>query len=234
MGACAVSTGVIVFAKAPVPGQVKTRLASCLGPVGAAILAERMLRHALAEATAAGIGPVELCATPDTAHPALIAAAEGCGARLTAQGPGDLGTRMHRALERRVRQDGRALLIGTDAPALDAAMLRQADAALREHDGVFVPACDGGYALVGQRRADPRWFHGMTWSHARVMAETRERLREAGVRWTELPAVPDIDVPADLVHLPAGWLDGLEVCAPGAQDLTPARCARSRPWPESP
>jgi glycosyltransferase A (GT-A) superfamily protein (DUF2064 family) len=59
----------------------------------------------------------------------------------------------------------RALLMGTDAPALDAAVLRQAAAALIDHDVVFVPALDGGYALVGQRRADPRWFHGMTWSH---------------------------------------------------------------------
>ncbi|HRH88817.1 MAG TPA: glycosyltransferase, partial [Rubrivivax sp.] len=85
------STAVIVFAKAPVPGLAKTRLAPALGEAGAAALAERMLRHALAQAVAADVGPVELCAAPDASHPALQAAAAEQGARLTEQGTGDLG-----------------------------------------------------------------------------------------------------------------------------------------------
>ncbi len=204
------TTSVIVFAKAPVAGLAKTRLAPALGSAGAAALAERMLRHALAQATAADIGPVELCAAPDTTHPALRDAATACGASLAEQGPGDLGLRMHRAFERHLLRHDRALLIGTDAPSLNAALLRQAAQALQQHDVVFVPALDGGYALVGQRQADPRWFDGMAWSHARVMADTRERLRAAGVRWAELPPVADIDEPADLAHLPADWLEGLQ------------------------
>jgi uncharacterized protein len=203
-------TALIVFAKAPVPGQVKTRLAPALGSQGAALLAERMLCHALAQAAAADLGPVELCAAPDAAHPALHAAAAAHGATLAEQGPGDLGLRMHRAFARCLMRHGSALLIGTDAPSLDAATLRQAAQALQDHDAVFVPALDGGYALVGLRHADPRWFSDMTWSHARVMADTRERLRAAGARWAELPPVADIDEPDDLAHLPAGWLDGLE------------------------
>ncbi|MFY9460715.1 MAG: DUF2064 domain-containing protein, partial [Aquabacterium commune] len=89
-------------------------------------------------------------------------------------------------------------------------VLRQASSALLDHEAVFVPALDGGYALVGQRRADPRWFSDMAWSHERVMEETRERLRAARVRWAELPPVADIDEPGDLVHLPPGWLDNLD------------------------
>lgn len=205
------STAIIVFAKAPVPGLAKTRLAPALGEAGAAVLAERMLRQALAQAVAADVGPVELCAAPDASHPALQAAAAEHGVRLTEQGTGDLGLRMHRAFARSLMHHGRVLLIGTDAPSLDAAVLRQAASALQDHDAVFVPALDGGYALVGQRRADPRWFSDMRWSHDRVMEDTRERLRAAGVRWAELPAVADIDEPADLVHLPTGWLDGLDV-----------------------
>jgi rSAM/selenodomain-associated transferase 1 len=211
------STAVIVFAKAPVAGLAKTRLAPALGADGAAALAERMLHHTLAQARAAGIGPVELCAAPDATHPALRAAAAACGAALTEQGPGDLGLRMHRAFVRCLMRHRRALLIGTDAPALDAALLRQAAQALQNHDAVFVPAFDGGYALVGQRRADPRWFTGMGWSHARVMADTRQRLRAAGVRWSELPPVADIDESADLVHLPPGWLDGLRASGRSAE-----------------
>jgi rSAM/selenodomain-associated transferase 1 len=212
-----VSTAVIVFAKAPVPGLAKTRLAPALGAQGAAALAARMLHHALAQATAADIGPVELCAAPDATHPALQAAAAACGAGLTGQGAGDLGLRMHRAFARCLTHHGRALLIGTDAPALDAGLLRRAAQALQDHDAVFVPALDGGYALVGQRRADARLFSGMAWSHPRVMDDTRARLRRAGLRWAELPAVADIDEPADLAHLPPGWLDGLGGARPAAE-----------------
>jgi rSAM/selenodomain-associated transferase 1 len=200
------STAVIVFAKAPLPGLAKTRLAPALGAEGAAALAGRMLHHALAQAAAAGIGPVELCAAPDATHPALRSAAARHGASLSEQGTGDLGLRMHRAFARSLTHHRRALLIGTDAPSLDAAVLQQAARALENHDAVFVPALDGGYALVGQRRADPRWFTGMSWSHALVMEHTRERLRAAGVRWAELAPVADIDEPADLAHLPPGWL----------------------------
>lgn len=199
-------TAVIVFAKAPVAGLAKTRLAPVLGAAGAAALAGRMLQHTLAQAMAAGIGPVELCAAPDATHPALRAAAAAWGAALTEQGLGDLGQRMHRALARQLQQHAQALLIGTDAPALDAERLRQAAQALQSHDAVFVPALDGGYALVGQRVAHAACFEGMAWSHPQVMADTRDRLRAAGLRWAELPPVADIDEPADLVHLPPGWL----------------------------
>lgn len=212
------STTVIVFAKAPVPGLAKTRLVPALGAAGAAALAGRMLRHTLTQAVAAGLGPVELCATPDSDHPLLQAAAASCGALLAAQGPGDLGERMHRALARHLAPDAqeprRALLIGTDAPALSATMLRQAAQALADHDAVFVPALDGGYALVGLRRADERCFAGMTWSHARVMADTRQRLRDAGLRWAELAPVADVDEPADLHHLPSDWQPAAEPAAP--------------------
>ncbi len=199
------SSVVIVFAKAPVAGLAKTRLAPALGPQGAATLAARMLRHALDQAVQAGIGPVELCGAPDAMHPALGSAAAAVGAQLSAQGSGDLGLRMHRAFARTLGQHERALLIGTDAPALDAAMLRSAAERLLDHDAVFVPALDGGYALVGLRRADARWFADMAWSTAGVMEETRRRLRAAGLRWAELPAVADIDEPQDLLHLPAAW-----------------------------
>jgi uncharacterized protein len=219
-----VNTAVIVFAKAPVAGLAKTRLAPALGDAGAAALAARMLQHTLAEATAAGIGPVELCAAPDATHPALRAAAGACGAGLSEQGEGDLGERMHRAfsrefsraLGRSLESQRQALLIGTDAPALDAAMLRQAALALAAHDAVFVPALDGGYALVGLKRADARWFEGMRWSHAAVMADTRTRLRAAGAAWAELLPVADIDEPGDLRHLPPGWLAALGHTQPAA------------------
>lgn len=223
------TTAVIVFAKAPLPGLAKTRLIPALGADGAAALAARMLRHTLAQAAAAGLGPVELCAMPDASHPLLQAAATARGATLAAQGPGDLGERMHRALARHLAGPGPALLIGTDAPALDAAMLRQAARALTDHDAVFVPALDGGYALVGLRRADARCFAGMTWSHARVMADTRQRLRAAGLRWAELAPVADIDEPADLAHLPPGWLPAASPSDPSTPAAASSAAATGDP-----
>ena len=101
----------------------------------------------------------------------------------------------------------KALLIGTDAPALNAQVLAAAGAALDSHDAVFVPALDGGYALIGLTRPAPELLLGMTWSTPQVMAETRERAHRHGWRWAELPPVADIDEPADLVHLPADWPD---------------------------
>jgi rSAM/selenodomain-associated transferase 1 len=201
-----VSSALIVFAKAPVAGWAKTRLIPALGAEGAAALAGRLLEHTLAQAVAARcFEAIELCAAPDTGHPALQRAAAAHGAALTAQGEGDLGARMQRALGRALAGHARVLLVGTDAPALDAAALRAAALALAGVDAVFVPALDGGYALVGLSRPAPALFEGIAWSTPTVMAATRERARGAGLRWAELPAVADIDEPADLAHLPAGF-----------------------------
>ena len=202
---------VIVFAKAPLAGYAKTRLIPALGVGGAARLAERMLGHAVRQAVAAGIGPVEVCCAPDATHPAFGSLTATLTLALTEQGSGDLGARMQRAFARRLARGAMpaadaALLIGTDAPALDAAMLRRARDALAAHDAVFVPALDGGYALVGLRRPAPGLFDGIAWSTGAVMADTRQRLATLGLRCTELDAVADIDEPADLVHVPPAWL----------------------------
>lgn len=199
----------IVMAKAPRAGEVKTRLVPVLGAEGAAALAARLLEHAMAAARAARFDTLVLACAPDTAHPAFIAQRERGGVTLEAQGEGDLGARMRRCFERAFAGGAaHAVLIGTDVPALDAAVLRAADAALATHDAVFVPAADGGYALIGLARPAPTLFDALPWSTARVMAITRERLAAAGLRHAELDSVHDIDAPADLIHLPAGWLQG--------------------------
>jgi rSAM/selenodomain-associated transferase 1 len=199
-------TELIVFAKAPVAGQAKTRLIPALGADGAATLAGWLLDRAVAAGMSAGFHCVELCTAPDPSHPAFQRlAVRHPGLHLGVQGDGDLGARMHRALSRRLAGGAAVLLIGTDAPSLDAATLQAAARALDGHDAVFVPALDGGYALVGLSRPEPTLFADMPWSTPRVMDETRARAQAAGLRWAELPPVADIDEPADLVHLPAPW-----------------------------
>ncbi len=200
---------VIVMAKAPQPGLAKTRLIPALGAQGAARLAQRMLAHTLQQARAAALGPVWLLGTPG-AEAADFGLPADHGLHLAAQGEGDLGARMQRAFAQ-VFATGdckAALLVGTDAPALDAKRLQQAAATLAMHETVFVPAHDGGYALIGLQVATPLppVFDDMPWSTPALMQRTRERLCASGHRRAELPAVADIDEPADLVHLPAGWL----------------------------
>jgi rSAM/selenodomain-associated transferase 1 len=211
-----VKTSIIVFAKAPVAGFAKTRLIPALGAAGAALLAERMLAHAVREAVLAALGPVELCVTPDFGHPALWAIAQTFDTTIAAQGPGDLGARMHRAFVRHLQAHQQALLLGCDAPAVNAARLIEAADALRSGGPVFIPALDGGYALIGQKHPDLRLFAAMHWGHAAVMEDTRIRMRAAGIAWQELAPVADIDEPADLVHLPAGWVTARSVCPPPA------------------
>lgn len=196
----------IVMAKAPVAGFAKSRLVPALGAQGAAALAERLLVHAVQQAAQAQFDTLVLCVTPDTTHPLFRRLQAEHQLVLSEQGEGDLGARMHRALAGALAAHTRALLIGTDVPALDAAMLQRADAALMQADAVFVPALDGGYALVGLKRDAPALFEGIAWSTDRVMAQTRERAAAAGLRTAELPPVADIDEPSDLAHLPEGWL----------------------------
>jgi rSAM/selenodomain-associated transferase 1 len=196
----------IVMAKAPQAGQAKTRLIPALGAEGAAQLAARLLEHAMAQARAARFDALVLACAPDATHPAFAAQARRGGVTLVAQGEGDLGARMQRCFERAFVQGfDRVVLIGTDVPSLGAGLLRAADAALAAHDAVFVPAADGGYALIGLAGPAPTLFDALPWSTDVVMATTRERLAAARLRHVELPTVHDIDAPADLIHLPAGW-----------------------------
>lgn len=200
------TTALIIFAKAPVAGLAKTRLIPALGAQGAAELAGRLLDHAVHIGMAAGFDHCELCTTPDKRHMAFARLAASYSLVLTEQGEGDLGERMHRALSRVLADHARVLLVGTDAPSLSAAMLREAAHALDTCDAVFVPALDGGYALVGLTAAHAQLFTGMQWSTPQVMQATRARARASQLVLAELPPVADIDEPADLVHVPQGWL----------------------------
>lgn len=206
--------GIALMAKAPVAGLAKTRLAPALGAAGAAALAGQLLDHAARQAMAACLGPVTLWCTPDTGHPAFLRLQSRHGLALADQGGGDLGQRMARVFESTQAASpalgAPLLLIGTDLPGLSAGVLQRAAAALAQADAVFVPALDGGYGLVGLGAHTPAvlaaLFEDMPWSTPQVMAVTRQRLARIGLRHAELPPLADIDEPADLAHLPPGWL----------------------------
>jgi rSAM/selenodomain-associated transferase 1 len=177
---------------------VKTRLAPLLGKQGAARLYARMVEKTLRTAFAAGFGRVDLyCAS--AIHGAYFGEIQKrFGVRLRAQGRGNLGERMYRAL----RRHPGAVLIGSDCPVLRPADLRTAARALRTGaDAVLAPAEDGGYALIGLRRASHAVFDGVAWGGPEVLGQTRARLRRLGWRWKELRTVWDVDRPEDVARL---------------------------------
>ncbi|HEX8256863.1 MAG TPA: TIGR04282 family arsenosugar biosynthesis glycosyltransferase [Allosphingosinicella sp.] len=183
---------ILIFAKAPVAGAVKTRLIPALGAEGAAKLARTMLIETCREAVAAEVGPAELCLAGDRACiPELPE-----GVALSDQGEGDLGARLWRAAE---RAGPPLLLIGTDCPGLDRGRLRSAAEALRQHDAVLHPTEDGGYALLGLNRLDPSLFTDVAWSTASVAGTTIGRIE--GLGWSVFlsETLRDIDEPVDLV-----------------------------------
>ena len=116
---------------------------------------------------------------------------------------GDLGARMQHACAHHFasRPDQPLLLIGTDCPVLAPGHLQAAARALQRHEVVIVPAEDGGYVLVGMRRLVSDVFERIDWSTPQVMAQTRERLTQAGVDWLEMPTLWDVDEPADWLRL---------------------------------
>ncbi|MGH8698245.1 MAG: TIGR04282 family arsenosugar biosynthesis glycosyltransferase [Burkholderiales bacterium] len=216
------TTPIIVFAKAPRPGAVKTRLIPALGAAGAARLHERLVERTLATAAAAGVGPLELCGDPPS-DPFLAARAAAHGATLTPQGAGDLGARMHRAFERALTSAPAALAVGCDCPALATQHLREASAALAAgHDAVLGPAEDGGYVLIGLARGHASLFERIGWGGPDVLEDTRTRLGALGWRWRELGTLWDIDRPEDLERLRSGIPDGDRLLQ-GLSDSVPKR-----------
>jgi uncharacterized protein len=178
---------IIVFARAPVPGAAKTRLIPKLGAWRAARLHERLTRHALRTARLAS-GRVELHGTRRHSFFRRL------GVAFRLQRGRDLGERMVHALSKARRP---AILIGTDCPVLTSADLRRAARWLRGGcDAVLAPAEDGGYALIGLRRARKEFFEGILWGGPQVYADTVKRL--AGYRWRALRRVWDLDRPGDL------------------------------------
>jgi uncharacterized protein len=163
-------------------------------------LHEMLVLHALREIAATGLRATLWCA-PDISHPFFARCAQEFGIVLRTQSDGDLGARMAHIFE-----DAGAplLLMGSDCPAIDAAMLRRcAHSLARGAQTVFLPAEDGGYGLVGLRAPIPQVFADMPWGTGAVMAETRRRLAMLGIVAEEPATVWDVDRPEDVDRLEA-------------------------------
>jgi rSAM/selenodomain-associated transferase 1 len=190
---------VAVMAKAPVPGLAKTRLIPLLGAVGTARAQRGFALRALTTVRHSATGPLTVWCAPDAQHRFFRSLRARHGVTCLPQPAGDLGHRMAVAMQAHFQSHPHLplLVIGTDCPVLTATHLQQAADALQTFDAVLIPAEDGGYVLIGLARPLPTVFERVDWSTERVLAQTRERLSEAGTAWQELPALWDVDEPAD-------------------------------------
>ena len=194
----AARTALIVFARAPQPGRVKTRLAASVGEVEAARLYAVVLGRSL-RLLESWPGP-RVLACADTASSDYFGQqplTPRTARRL--QSGADLGARMAAALEEALQESPQALLMGSDLLDVEMDDLRHAaDWLASGTDVVLGPVADGGYWLVGLRRPQPALFTAMRWSTPGVLQETRARVLASGLTSRELPCRRDLDEAGDM------------------------------------
>lgn len=191
----------MVFCKAPVPGQVKTRLVPPLNGLEAAQLHGELTRLTLSTATQPHLCAVQLWCFPDASHPFFREISENFPVQLKVQEGRNLGERMHHAFNQALTQYRHAVLIGCDCPSLTNGLLQQAIAVLKQDGGcVIAPSEDGGYALIGLNEPSIELFTEMPWGTATVFEHTRNQLAAAGIKYKTLTTQWDVDTPADLAR----------------------------------
>ncbi len=189
---------VLIFARAPVPGRTKTRLAPALGPEGAARLHASMLLATCERICGSTSGPVELWTEGEDRSGFFSSLQARFGIGLHTQQGRDLGARMAHAAKAALQKAECVVLIGSDCPDLDGPYLQSALELLEAgNDVVLGPAEDGGYVLLGMTRFIPELFANMPWGTGSVCAETRARLAALDVSYALLKPLFDIDRPED-------------------------------------
>ncbi len=192
------SAAIAIFAKAPVPGQVKTRLVPPLTPEEAATVARACLETTLRRFVPA-VDAVFTVFLDGDADPALRALAQELRVPIFPQVGADLGARLATAF-RSLREGGasKILALGSDSPTLDPAWIASAVAALDAHDVVIGPTEDGGYYLIGVRGTVEGIFEKIPWSTDGVARATLERAAALRLRVRQLPVWYDVDDVASL------------------------------------
>jgi hypothetical protein len=193
------STALIIFAKAPIPGKVKTRLCPPLDEEEAASLHGSLVLDAIERTKGLQGVSLYVAGTPDLDHPFFKVLEGRYVANLLPQRGPDLGLRMRQAMQDAFDQGAKdVLLTGTDLPTLPRANLVEALTLIKKHDVVLGPTTDGGYYLIGLRKMVPDLFQGIAWSTASVFAETKKKIEAAGLSLGLLPECRDVDTLDDL------------------------------------
>lgn len=186
-----------IVVKAPVPGMVKTRLASSIGNEAACEVYRIIARGMVDSLKRSGI-PLMLAFYPQGSEE-MIEDAFGCDIPRIPQRGSNLGERLCNAFSDLFESGmDRVVAISSDVPELSPGIVSEALEALRSYDAVIGPCPDGGFYLIGFRKEafDPRSLNGQSWGSASVLDETMERL--SGIKVHVLPPVHDIDTLEDL------------------------------------
>ncbi|HXK26914.1 MAG TPA: TIGR04282 family arsenosugar biosynthesis glycosyltransferase [Candidatus Binatia bacterium] len=194
-----------VMAKAPIAGEVKTRLVPLLTHEQAADLYRALLLDQLEHLSRLTVADLYLVYAPGSAAPLMKQLAPP-NFHCFAQRGGDLSERMDAAFIDLWRRGHRnVVLVGSDLPALPLSYLETAFGLLvtSTHQVVLGPSRDGGYYLVGMNQPTPEMFQNMTWSHNQVLAQTTDKLGKLGIQPALLPGWFDIDSFEDLKQLKA-------------------------------
>jgi hypothetical protein len=197
-----------LFAKAPIPGEVKTRLCPPLSPVRAAELYSAMLLDILDQDAQRRDVDLALWYSPPTAFP-WFADHVPPRYRLLPQTQGNLGARMANLFRVHGSEGYRRIVLrGTDSPTLPPERVAEALDALERAELVLCPDLDGGYNLIGLRWPCDALF-SMELGHASVLEQTLARARAAGLSFELLPPHHDVDRPEDLERLEASLSEAL-------------------------
>jgi rSAM/selenodomain-associated transferase 1 len=186
------SRTILVFARHPEPGRVKTRLAATAGPERAAELYRGWVGDVFAVLQPLR-GPARLVCCFDGAPRASFAEWDHLADEWWPQPAGDLGKRLAAAFRVALEEGGPTVAVGTDCLEMDAVLVGQAFDLLAGHDLVFGPTPDGGYYLVGMSADRPGLFDGVRWSSTDTLADHLDRCRERGWSVALLPGRHDID-----------------------------------------
>ena len=220
----------LLFARLPVAGKVKTRLAPAYTPEESLELHRALLCDSLdllnRAAAAAAAAPVLYLSEEGALDPEL--SAKLGAATLALQHGADLGERLVRAFQERLAPGTRQVVVlGSDSPHLPAERVARAFETLESDEMVVGPARDGGYYLVGASRLHVSLFRGIPWGTGQVYRETVRRARKEGIRLASLPAWYDVDVPEAVALL---WKDILHLESLGSRDVPRTTGRLLRRW----
>ena len=193
---------IILFAKAPVPGEVKTRLSPHLSPEDAALVQEAFIFDTLATLQRCKEVDLYLSCHPSVKHPFYEKAQMRFSLKLIDQGAGDLGDRMRRVISQ-LKSEGydELVVLGSDSPSIPVEMIEDSFERLKKSDLVIGPSIDGGYYLIGFSGELPPIFHGINWGSESVFNETMTRLKDSKIDCSVLPYWYDVDTIKELRFL---------------------------------
>ncbi len=189
----------VIFSKAPILGQVKSRLARHIGPEEALRVHIQLLHRTLRRLCVSNNWSTELWIEGNLDYLNEVAFVEDYGVALRPQTGSDLGQRMYRAIEALNAQGKTVVLVGSDCPTLETGYIERAFSLVESGvDVVFGPAEDGGYVLIGMAAPHEGVFENITWGTAQVMQQSLDRITQLGLGYKLLETQWDVDNLQDL------------------------------------